>query len=124
VRKLVPLPVCTSTVAADEPPAAAGEDAGADVPADAGVDAEPFVPLLQAAARTAAAAIGRPILRANEILLDSSSLFICCAFPFGGNIERSGECLCITQYVVAANEVRRIGYVTYHRVIRRRCGIH
>jgi hypothetical protein len=72
VRKDVPLPLRTSTVAADEPPAAAreAEDAGADVPADAGADAEPFVPLLQAAARTAAAASGRPIFRAGETFLD------------------------------------------------------
>jgi hypothetical protein len=82
--------VCTSTVAAEELAPAADVPEDAD-DADDAAPCEP--PELQAAARTAAAAIGRPILRANEVLLDSSSLFICCAFPFGGNIERSGECL-------------------------------
>jgi hypothetical protein len=88
VRNEVPLPVCTSTVADDELPAAADvpEDAE-DEPApdvDDADDAEPCEPPeLQAAARTPAAAIGAPILRASEPFLDANSLFICCAFLSG-----------------------------------------
>jgi hypothetical protein len=90
--------VCTWTVAADGlvpavddaddelAPAAGGAD-------DADDDDPPELPELQAAARTPAAASGRPNLRAIETFLDDSNLFICCAFSFRWNTERSAKCL-------------------------------
>jgi hypothetical protein len=80
--------VCTSTVAADELAPAAGFADEAD---DADDACE--LPELQAAASTAAAASGRPNLRASETFLDDRRLFICCAFPFRWNTERSAKCL-------------------------------
>jgi len=82
------LPVCTSTVIADELPAAA--DAAADeLPAaaeDAELDGELLVPPeLQAVARTAAAASGTPSRSANEAFLDENRLFICCDSPLPRN---------------------------------------
>ena len=88
MRKDVPLLVRTSTVAADElaPAADVPEDADGAEDAD---DAEPCAPPeLQAAARIPAAASGAPSLRASEIFLDTSTLFICCAFPFRPSAER------------------------------------
>src|SRR6266568_8240988 len=78
VRKVAPLPVRTSTVVADELPPAA-ED-----PEPAGELFEP--PELQAVARTAAAANGRPNLSANGIFRDDSLVSICCDSPLSRNL--------------------------------------
>jgi hypothetical protein len=96
------LAVCTSTVAADEPPAVAADEppaVAADEPPavagdaeDGGADAEPFVPLLQAAARTPATASGTPNLRASETLLDDSRLFILLCLSFPVEYRALGEC--------------------------------
>jgi hypothetical protein len=76
----------TSTVPVDEPLPAAGDwDVGA-----AGAD-EVCVPLLQAAARTAAAASGPPIRTASDAFLDENSLIISYAFPFKRNILRQAN---------------------------------
>jgi hypothetical protein len=85
-RKVLPLLVRTSTVEVDELPPAA------EVPED--VDgAEPGAAplLLQAAAKTPAAASGRPTLRASEALLEVSRLFIC--LPFRWNSGCRLDCL-------------------------------
>jgi hypothetical protein len=76
----VPLLVRTSIVDADELPP------GAEVPEDV-EGAEPVAAplLLQAAAKTPAAASGKPNLSASEPFLEMSRLFICCAFPFAWN---------------------------------------
>ena len=80
VRKLWPLLLCTSTVAAADPPAAADD---ADDAGEAGVDGELLEPPeLQAAARTAAAARGRPTRSATDAFLDENRLLICCDCPF------------------------------------------
>ena len=74
VRNVLPLLVRASTVEADVLCAAADVDEGADGAAAY----EP--PELQAAAKTPAAASGRPNLSANEIFLEVGKLVICCAF--------------------------------------------
>jgi hypothetical protein len=91
--------VCTWTVAADGL-VPAGDDADDELAPAAGAadDADdppelPELPELQAAARTPAAASGRPNLRAIETFLDDSNLFICCAFSFRWNTERPAKCL-------------------------------
>lgn len=73
VRKLVPLPECTSTVAVDELPPAAADDAGKSG-ADEELPEPP--PELQAATKTAAPASGKPSFNANEVVLDESRLII------------------------------------------------
>jgi hypothetical protein len=123
VRKDLPLLVRTSTVAADElvPAADVADDDGADDDAadDDAADAELCEPPeLQAAARTPAAASGRPNLRASETFLDDRMLFICCAFPSNG-IPSARRIPCITQYANAAKAVRWMFYVSRHRAIRR-----
>jgi hypothetical protein len=108
--------LCTSTVAADVLPPAAG-DAG-----EAGVDGELLEPPeLQAAARTAAAASGPPTRIANDALLDESSLIICCAVP-SGEYRVVTRMPFATQYAGAANAVQWMRYATHHRVIPYRNG--
>lgn len=89
VRKVVPLLVRTSTVDADEPPPGPWDAGGAEGPwpaacdtgGGAGADAEVLEPLeVHAAAKTAAAASGKPTFTASGAAFAASRLDICCIF--------------------------------------------